>query len=134
MDHSRFYFKKIKVKKEHIDENHHVNNIVYLQWVHQISEEHWRTMTRHMDVTHHAWIVSYQQIRYLHELREDEEIELKTWVQKTEKHRSARMVEFYRNEQLCATALIEWTLLNKESGRPMRIPEAIKDLFDQRFS
>ena len=38
------YSYEIKVAEEHIDNLKHVNNVVYLQWVNDISEKHWNIL------------------------------------------------------------------------------------------
>ncbi len=39
------YSISLNVKPNHIDNLNHVNNVVYLEWVNQISEKHWAILT-----------------------------------------------------------------------------------------
>ena len=40
------YTYKLKVEAQHIDTLMHVNNVVYLQWVNDISEKHWDILAK----------------------------------------------------------------------------------------
>ena len=40
------YAYNLKVEQAHIDKLSHVNNVVYLQWVNDISEKHWNLLSQ----------------------------------------------------------------------------------------
>lgn len=117
------------VGAEHIDENAHVNNLVYLRWAQEISGKHWQDASKDMDVHEYMWVVARQEVDYLHELKQGDEIKIVTFIAEVVKHKSIRAIEFYRGEELVAKAQIFWVLLNKHSKRPVRISREMAGLF-----
>jgi acyl-CoA thioester hydrolase len=82
------------VHAEHIDYNNHVNNLVYLRWAHQASDKHWLYATTAQMQAKHAWVLGRQEIDYLRELKLDDEIMIDTFIEKIERQKCYRVVEF----------------------------------------
>ncbi len=122
---------KLQVLSEHIDFNNHVNNIVYLQWVQMMSKLHWEELAPAHIKSQYMWVISRQEIDYLRELKEGDEVRLLTYIEKSEKQKSFRNVEIYKlpENTLVAKAQIVWTMLHYETKRPTRIPPEVVVLF-----
>ncbi|GHC46793.1 acyl-ACP thioesterase domain-containing protein [Ulvibacter litoralis] len=55
-----------QVTKEHTDDLQHVNNIVYLQWIQDISEQHWITTAPLEMRNSFIWMVLQHKIDFKH--------------------------------------------------------------------
>ena len=55
----------LKVEQKHIDELHHVNNVVYLKWVNDISEKHWEFLSIDDLNEKYFWVCIRHEIDYL---------------------------------------------------------------------
>ena len=121
----------LTVGPEHIDFNNHVNNVVYLQWVQMMSKTHWEEEATPEMINNYMWVITRQEIDYLRELKEGDEVRLYTYIEKSEKQKSYRNVEMYKMPEnvLVAKAQILWTMLNQANKRPMRIPQEVVELF-----
>jgi acyl-CoA thioester hydrolase len=121
----------LTVGPEHIDFNNHVNNVVYLQWVQMMSKTHWEEEATPEMINNYMWVITRQEIDYLRELKEGDEVRLYTYIEKSEKQKSYRNVEMYKMPEnvLVAKAQIVWTMLNQANKRPMRIPQEVVELF-----
>jgi acyl-CoA thioester hydrolase len=123
------YQKKITVSREHLDELQHVNNVIYLQWVQDIAAEHWRSKVHDGFDTSHYWVVLDHFIEYKGQAFLNDIITIETFVEKNLGLRSTRVVEFYKGEKSIVRAHTNWCLINRISGRPIRIPPEIDQLF-----
>ena len=121
--------KEITVQTEHLDQLQHVNNVTYLQWVQDMAEAHWLSKTS--DAINRAvyWVVLSHYIEYKKPAVLGDQIIARTFVEKSEGFRSERHVEFYREDKLLVKATTDWCLVDRETHRPKRISEEIRDLF-----
>lgn len=79
---SPIYSKTFIIPSDAIDENGHVNNVAYVQWMQDIAVEHYEsiggTAAQGKDVT---WVVREHRIEYFLPAFAGEEIQIKTWVE-----------------------------------------------------
>jgi acyl-CoA thioester hydrolase len=112
---------------EHIDELGHVNNAVWVQWIQKVAVAHWEALadTRYKDA--YFWVVVRHEIDYLRAAREGERIVARTWVGEAPKGaRFDRFVEFTGPDgKLCVRAHTIWAIIDKQSGRPIRVPSEV---------
>lgn len=123
------HHKKILVKESDLDQLHHVNNTVYLHWVQQISEEHWRKQTSAAIQQQYVWMVLEHHIHYKKQARLGDEITAITFVSEMTGVRSIRNVEFYKGDELLVTCQSQWCMIDASSLRPQRVPDEIANLF-----
>ena len=94
---SSIYTKTFTIPSSAIDENGHVNNVVYVQWMQDIAVEHYSSIggveAQGPDST---WVIRKHSIEYFLPAFEGEEVEVRTWVENLRKVRSLRMYEFVR--------------------------------------
>ncbi|AXT61438.1 acyl-CoA thioesterase [Aquimarina sp. AD10] len=119
------------VPKSAIDEMHHVNNVVYLQWVQDIAKKHWESKTSEEIRETYVWVVLNHLIKYHHAAFEDDVLTIQTWIDhhrgvKSERH--TKIINSTTNK-LIVSAKTSWCLLLKETLRPARITDEISTLF-----
>jgi acyl-CoA thioester hydrolase len=112
------------------DENGHVNNVVYLRWAQDIAIAHWRSRVPAEEVTKQAWVVLRHEVDYRRALLPGETAVARTWVGEASGPRFIRYVRIDGPDgALCAQTVSIWCLINPETRRPMRVPQAMIDLF-----
>ncbi len=126
-----FYHKTIQVQPEDLDELQHVNNVRYLEWIQEVSREHWQACVAEEFRENVAWVVRSHHIEYKGEARLGDQIQVKTFIAETRGAISVRAVEMRLagSDQLLLQSRTEWCLLNMESFKPMRISEEIRSFF-----
>ena len=125
-----FYQKRIKVTQNDLDELQHVNNVRYLEWIQDISKEHWMSKAPEIIQKEVVWVVLSHHIAYKKAAFLGEELLIKTHVAQNSGVTSKRIVEISNAERgLLVQSETEWCLLNASTLKPMRIPERIKQLF-----
>ena len=129
---SSTYSKTITIPKTAIDENGHVNNVAYVQWMQDIAVEHYASIggiqAQGPDAT---WVVREHKIEYLLPAFENEEIEIKTWVENIRRVRSLRKYEFIRksDRRLLVRGETDWVFVDVKTGSPRAIPEEVSKVF-----
>jgi len=129
---SSTYSKTITIPKTAIDENGHVNNVAYVQWMQDIAVEHYASIggiqAQGPDAT---WVVREHKIEYLLPAFENEEIEIKTWVENIRRVRSMRKYEFVRKSdgRLLVRGETDWVFVDVKTGSPRAIPEEVSKVF-----
>ncbi len=126
------YSKIFTIPQSAIDENGHVNNVTYVQWMQDIAVEHYASIggiqAQGPDAT---WVVRSHSIEYFLPAFLGEEIEIKTWVANIQRVRSKRMYEFIRkvDEKVLVKGETDWVFVNIQAGRPLEIPREVVDVF-----
>ena len=116
---------KYTVIPAHIDELHHVNNVVYLQWIQDIANLHWTQLKKNVDTSAYVWVVIRHEIDYIGQALLGDTITAKTWVGKTGGIRSSRHVEFYKKNKPSVKAQTTVCLVNAKTFKPSRITDQI---------
>lgn len=129
---SSIYSKLFIIPGSAIDENGHVNNVAYVQWMQEIAVEHYASLggieAQGSDAT---WFVREHSIEYLRPAFAGEEIEIKTWVENIRRVRSLRKYEFVRRSdgQVLVKGETDWVFVDVRTGRPLPIPEEVSSVF-----
>ena len=112
---------------EHIDELGHVNNAVWVQWIQEIAVAHWRSVADPAHDDAYFWVVTRHEIDYLRSAVEGDRVSGRTWVGDEPKGaRFDRHVEFAGNDgRTCVRARTSWAIIDKASGRPIRVPTEV---------
>jgi len=126
------FYTNFTVLKSHIDQLNHVNNVIYVQWIQDIANQHWNELKKGHDTSHYTWVVIKHEIDYLKQAVLGDQIEAKTWVGKTGGIKSIRYVEFYKNNILLVKAVTTFCLLNAFSFKPTRITNDIYDMLTSK--
>jgi len=114
-------------RREHIDELGHVNNAVWVQWIQEIAVAHWRSVAASEHDEAYFWVVTRHEIDYLRAAREGDVVTSRTWVgEAPQGARFDRLVEFTGADgRICVRARTVWAIIDKASGRPVRVPPQV---------
>lgn len=114
-----------------IDENGHVNNVVYLGWVQTMAIRHWQARVTADQNGKWAWIVLRHEVDYRRPLLLGETATARTWVD--ERTHGAKFDRFVRIDgpdgAMCAQARTVWCLIDAVTRRPARVPPTLSALF-----
>lgn len=134
MSSSSIFRYDLTVPASAIDENGHLNNVEYVQWMQMVAIAHasHTSCTTETNKVGATWIVRAHRIEYLRSAFEGEEIAILTWVASIGRVRSQRKYAFFRvsDQVMLAKAETDWVFVNAKTGRPLAIPEAVASAFD----
>ena len=110
-----------------IDELGHVNNAAWVRWIQEIATAHWRAVALPVHVEAYLWVVTRHEIDYLRALGPGESVTGRTWVgEPPNGARFDRHVEFLGEDgKVLVRAKTTWAILDKTSGRPIRVPAEV---------
>lgn len=131
---SAIYRYETTVPTEAIDENGHLNNVAYVQWMQSAAIAHANATpcTQATNAVGATWIVRAHRIEYLRPAFEGEDIVILTWISNIRKVRSLRKYKFFRisDKALLAQCETDWVFVDTQKGRPLSIPEAVANAFE----
>jgi acyl-CoA thioester hydrolase len=118
---------RIVVQQADLDNMNHVNNVVYVQWVQDAAEAHWKHSFKEEVRLRYQWVVLRHELDYKSPAFLRDELIARTWVEGYDGARSVRVVQILRESdgKILAQAKTTWCLLNAENNRPMRVPDDI---------
>ena len=130
---SPIYSKTIHIPESAIDENGHVNNVTYVQWMQDIAVEHYASIGGiEVQGADSTWVVREHKIEYFLPAFLSEEIEVKTWVENIRRVRSLRKYEFTRTSdgKTLVKGETDWVFVDVKTGSPRAVPEAVIKVFN----
>lgn len=132
---SSIYSKNFVIPESAIDENGHVNNVAYVQWMQDIAVEHYETIggVNPTQILGATWVVREHRIEYLLPAFLNEEIEIRTWVENVRRVRSLRKYEFVRNPdgRTLVRGETDWVFVDAKTGVPRAIPAQVVEMLRQ---
>ena len=130
---SPVYSKTIAVPETVIDENGHVNNVAYVQWMQDIAVEHYSSIggASPMQKIGATWVARSHLIEYLMPAFAGEEIEIRTWIESVRRVRSLRKYEFVRKSdgKVLVKGETDWVFVDAQTGSPRAIPNEVIEIF-----
>lgn len=117
-----------------VDALGHVSNIAYVRWIQRVAEAHsaargydWPAYRRLGAV----FVVRRHEIDYLRSAYAGDRVLLSTWVESWRMASCVRRTEVVRSGDGAALvrAATRWALVSFASGKPRRIPDALRDEF-----
>ncbi|HMI41635.1 MAG TPA: acyl-CoA thioesterase [Sphingomicrobium sp.] len=107
-----------------IDELGHVNNAVWVQWIQQVAVAHWEAVADAAHVDAYFWVIVRHEIDYLRAAFAGDKMIARTWVGEAPKGaRFDRHMEFLGGDgKVRVRARTQWAIIDKASGRPIRVP------------
>jgi acyl-CoA thioester hydrolase len=121
------------IPKSALDENGHVNNVQYVQWMQDSAVRHYESLggvppTQALGAT---WVVHSHNIEYLRPAFAGDRIEVRTWVVNIRRVRSLRRYRFTRlsDSKLLVKAETDWVFVDAKTGAPRLVPEEIIKIF-----
>lgn len=120
-------------EKEVDDNNHHLNNVHSVQWIQDISLEHSAKCggTKVMEDMGASWMITTHHIDFKAQAFIGDVIEGETWVPEYARISTNRHCKFTRvsDGKVIFQAVTTWVLMDVAKGRPVAIPENLKDCF-----
>ena len=133
MSPSPIHSKTVIIPRTAIDENGHVNNVAYVQWMQDIAVEHYAKIggitAQGTDAT---WVVREHRVEYLLPAFEGDQIEIRTWIENIRRVRSLRKYEFIRtsDRKTLVKGETDWVFVDAKTGRPRAIPAKVAAVFN----
>ncbi len=124
----------VTVPASAIDENGHLNNVAYVQWMQSaaIAHANHTPCTKETNAIGATWIVRAHRIEYLRPAFEGEALAILTWISNIRKVRSQRKYTFFRvsDKAVLAQCETDWVFVDAQKGRPLPIPKAVASAFE----
>ena len=119
--------RQITAQPEDIDELGHVNNAVWVSWIQDIATSQWYAVAAPEHSDAYFWVVVRHEIDYLRSVGVGETVTGRTWVGEAPKGaRFDRFVEFAgKDGKTRVKAKTTWAIIEKASGRPIRVPPEV---------
>ena len=108
-----------------IDELGHVNNAVWVRWIQEIAVAHWEAVAPAEHRAAYVWVIVRHEIDYRASLLAGETATAETWVGEPKGARYDRFVRFARGGRTLVEAKTTWALLDRASGRLLRVTAEI---------
>jgi acyl-CoA thioester hydrolase len=122
------------IPEEAIDELGHVSNLTYIAWMQDIAIQHsaakgW-PVERYLE-NGAVWVVRSHFVTYIRPAFAGETITLQTWVAEMKQVSSSRRYLIRRTDDRQALVRAEtvWAYVDRQSGRPQRIPTELRAAF-----
>ncbi|AHE56808.1 acyl-CoA thioesterase [Sphingomonas sanxanigenens] len=121
----------IVASAQDIDELGHVNNAVWVRWIQDVAVAHWMAAATPAEVDAYVWVVIRHEIDYVGNLRAGDAVTVRTWVPdpprgaKFDRH----MLFTGADGREKVRAISTWVMMDKATGRPMRVPAALATRF-----
>jgi acyl-CoA thioester hydrolase len=129
---SRSYSKILTIPASAIDENGHVNNVVYVQWMQDVAVEHYLSIggRERIQVSDAIWVVRAHRVEYILPAFVGEEIEIRTRVESMRRVSLLRKYEFRRRSdgKTLVRGETDWVFVDLITGRPRAVPAEISRL------
>ncbi len=124
----------IPIHPEDIDFFQHVNNVVYVRWVQEISTAAWFARATEAQKAKIGWLVKRHEIEYLDSARLGDEVVGRTWVGGAERHIFERFVEIVRvsDQRVLARARSLWCPIDMQTRRLIRVGPDVYERFSVR--
>lgn len=125
------YTKRVTVSKADLDDLGHVNNVRYVEWIQEISKQHWQSVVNGDEIAAYIWVVRNHNITYYSPALSGDVLELTTQIRSSKGALSIRQVEMINlvTKELVVKSETAWCLLHPETLQPTRIPAEIHKLF-----
>lgn len=124
------FSKEIVVQQNDIDELNHVNNVRYVQWIQEISKDHWFSLIKNKITTQYIWVVANHFIEYKSSALLNDHLSIETYIKDFEGPFSHRVVEIRnaKTNRIIVKSLTKWCLIDLKTKKPLIVPEEILNL------
>ncbi len=121
----------ITVRPEDIDEQGHVNNVVFLRYVQDVATAHWRARALPADQAALVWVVVRHEIDYKHQAFLGDELVAETWVGPASRRTFERNTRITRaaDGRLLVEARTLWCPLDATTLRPTEPSAGVRERF-----
>jgi acyl-CoA thioester hydrolase len=121
------------VPADALDQNGHVNNVQFVQWMQEAAVRHYESLggVQPAQALGATWVVRSHNIEYLRPAFAGDRIEVRTWVVDIRRVRSLRRYRFTRlsDSKLLVKGETDWVFVDAKTGAPRLVPEEITRIF-----
>ncbi len=119
--------KLIEVENDVIDHFNHVNNLVYIKWVLEISKEHWNAVSPKEIRNKFGWMILKHEVDYRKQAKLNDKLLLKTWIDEYSTATSIRKTTIVnsKTDQLIFESKAKWCFVNLSTRKPSRLSNDI---------
>jgi len=113
-----------------IDENGHVNNVAFVQWMQEAAIRHGEALD-YKQPENTGWFVREHRVEYLLPAFLGDELEVRPWLSEIKRVRLHRRYEFIRKSdgKVVVKGETDWVYVEAKTGRPIAIPAEVSALF-----
>lgn len=131
----KIYRERFTVPADANDDNGHVNNVAYVQWMQDVAMRHSSAQGASPELYAQlgsSWVVRSHRVDYLRPAFAGDELEIWTWVCNLRRVRSQRRYRFLRasDQTMLVKAETDWVYINAETGRPRSVHPEVVNAFD----
>lgn len=122
------------VSRDDLDENNHVNNVRYVEWIQEIAREHWGTRASDSLKETYFWVAIRYEIDYKKEALLGDELLIETYVGDTTFVTSDRYINIKNKKTgaLVVAAKSNWCLMDAATKRPTKITDELRGVFHKK--
>jgi acyl-CoA thioester hydrolase len=123
------------VKKKHLDEFNHVNNVQYLFWVQEVAEVHWCKLIENKNISiKGSWIVRSHKIEYKNFTNLNDKIIISTYVKNAQGFLSERVIimKLKNSKKILVKCLTKWCFVELNTLKLKKIPQKIIKLLNNK--
>jgi YbgC/YbaW family acyl-CoA thioester hydrolase len=128
------FSRKFRVRHYECDAYRHLNNANYLRYMQETAFDASANVgydeAKYLSLGT-MWLIRETEIEYLRPIYPDQIVNVVTWVEDFRRVRSRRIYEFWLAEknEMAAKAITDWVYLDRNTSRPIEIPERIVSAF-----
>jgi acyl-CoA thioester hydrolase len=121
------YQKTFCVSADVIDHFNHVNNLVYVKWVLDISKEHWNSFSPEAVRNEFGWMILKHELHYKGQAKLNDELLIETWIKDFSTARSHRktIIKDRKTDKIILESLAEWCFVSLNTRKPTRLSTEI---------
>ena len=125
------YEQRVRVTPADLDEQAHVNNVVYVRWVQDAATAHWVALATPEMRAEVAWVLLRHEIDYRSPAVEGDEVVVRTRVGRLEGITFERLTEArrVRDDRVLIESRTLWAPIHPRTGRPRRVSGEMRALF-----
>lgn len=125
------FSRSFTAQADHIDENGHVNNAVWVRWMEDIATAHWLADADPAHAAAYAWVVTRHEIDYRGNIPLGESVTCVTEIR--EGPSGARFDRHFTFTNSTGKPVVRakttWAMIGRSSGRLLRVPPEVSAPF-----
>jgi acyl-CoA thioester hydrolase len=126
----------VVVADSDIDELGHASNIAYVRWIQDVAIAHSAAVGLDFEAYRKlggVFFIRRHEVDYLRPVLRGDRLEVRTWIDSAMAAKCRRATEIAREDgTVVARAMTTWGYVEMATGRPVRIPEAVRSAFGMK--
>lgn len=129
----REFIFKFKAPKESVDMHGHMNNVYYFKIMQDVAVAHSNLVGDTIQAQiqrNKVWLIRHNEATYIQPIFLNDEIVVRSWIERDKMATSVRFFEFKRDGVLVASAKTTFFYFDTIKNRPVAIPSDIAALYE----